>query len=158
MSITQEQIDDFVKGREERAATAPDGPWKTERHRVEFEHAGLRCILARNQMLAWCGYVGVPAGHPAYGMDYDDVDVSVHGGLTYAEACRAPVCHIAENDELWWLGFDCAHAGDLVPTMIELNEKIRRNFPRAPEDEYRDEAYVTAEVKSLAEQLARMAA
>ena len=30
-----------------------------------------------------CGYLGVPKDHPWYGKDYDEVDVEVHGGLTY---------------------------------------------------------------------------
>jgi len=30
-----------------------------------------------------CGYLGVPKPHPWYGLDYDQIDADVHGGLTY---------------------------------------------------------------------------
>lgn len=45
----------------------------------------------------------------------------------------------------WWLGFDCAHAGDLCPAMSFL-------FTDPYGDVYRDVVYVTAETNSLAEQ------
>lgn len=47
---------------------------------------------------------------------------------------------------LYWLGFDCAHSGDLSPKC--------RHFSCLSVDEYRDLTYVTAEVESLASQLA----
>lgn len=31
------------------------------------------------------GYVAIPKEHPLYGISYDDVDIDVHGGLTFAE-------------------------------------------------------------------------
>lgn len=37
------------------------------------------------------GYVAIPEGHPAYGLDYDnDIfnSISIHGGLTYAETAN----------------------------------------------------------------------
>lgn len=49
--------------------------------------------------------------------------IDVHGGLTYSdtgwrdlETCRGVYSSLIEDDgELWWFGFDCAHAGDLRP-------------------------------------------
>lgn len=126
------------------------GPWDDEPDRVDFEHAGRRCLMLRNLRLGhWCGYVAVPPGHPYYGKDYDGLDVEVHGGLTYADACAGDICHKAkpgEPDDLWWLGFDCGHFLDLVPF---------RHDSDLPEKEiYRDVAYVRAECERLAEQLA----
>ena len=48
------------------------------------------------------GYVNVSPGHPWYGVDYEQIDCSIHGGLTYSE----------QNGEFWTVGFDTAHAGD----------------------------------------------
>lgn len=31
------------------------------------------------------GYVALCEGHPDYGKDYDDIDVEVHGGLTFSQ-------------------------------------------------------------------------
>lgn len=33
---------------------------------------GLPFIMKRNHAKAWCGYVGVPVGHPHYGLSYSD--------------------------------------------------------------------------------------
>ena len=61
------------------------------------------------------GYVVVPDGHPMHGADYDDVDVSVHGGLTFASSVGAvsgwPEV-LSEDGGGWIFGFDTAHPGD----------------------------------------------
>lgn len=33
-----------------------------------------------------CGYIAVPPAHPWFGKSYDDIDVDVHGGLTFEHA------------------------------------------------------------------------
>jgi hypothetical protein len=73
-------------------------------------HEGLEWEVTSNLMGYRCGYVRVPPGHPWHGRDYDDVDASVHGGLTFAQ----PDLHCGKGgaDDAWWLGFDCAHCGD----------------------------------------------
>lgn len=48
------------------------------------------------------GYVHVPDDHPWFGLDYDSVDVEVHGGLTFGGASG-------------WFGFDTLHSGDVWP-------------------------------------------
>lgn len=63
------------------------------------------------------GYVGVPKGHPWYGLSYNDIDASVHGGLTYSDECL-PGINDANSPEpgLWWVGFDTCHSGDDMDT------------------------------------------
>jgi hypothetical protein len=155
----------------EQAAQAPsidksawgDGPWQDEPDRVDFVHAGFACFANRrgDGLGFFCGYVGVPREHPAYGKNYNDVDVEVHGGLTYANPCDGEICHVPESgmpDDVWWLGFDCGHAGDLGPG---LRATLRRL--EVPEtcsifrDEYRDLAYVRRQIEQLAEQLRAIA-
>jgi len=70
-----------------------------------------------------------PPGHPLHGKDYGEVEAEVHGG--------------------WWLGFDCAHYGDLSPG---FTNGLRRDGV------YRDMEFVTREVEQLAEQFQRQAA
>src|SRR5438067_12443361 len=103
------------------------GPWQDEPDRVDFEHAGLPCLILRGPVGAWCGYAAVPPGHPLHGKGYSElydyetesgIDIRVHGGLTYAGACSGDICHVprlGEPDDVWWFGFDCSHAGDLAP-------------------------------------------
>lgn len=54
------------------------------------------------------GYVRIPEGHKYYNKIYDDIDVKVHGGLTFSE-------HF-EGSEIfsdgYWVGFDTVHLGD----------------------------------------------
>lgn len=127
------------------------GPWQDEPDRVEFEHAGLPCLMKRSTSGVWCGYAAVPPGHPLHGRGYGVPDVNVHGGLTYASACQGEICHVpkpGEPDDVWWYGFDCAHAGDLLPA-------YGRDYPRLSEfGTYRNQRWVEAETKYLAEQLA----
>ena len=149
------------------------GEWDNEPDKIQWqdEAAGLPCIIVRNRMGGLCGYVGVPPLHPAHGGTYDGehtVVLDVHGGLTFAGKCgRGPesesICHKpaeGESDDVWWLGFDCCHAGDFYPYM----NKLRAQLPDLqaihddyrgliPEDIYRDVAYVTKECEQLAIQL-----
>lgn len=146
--MTEQQIADFTVDK----TGWGDGPWTNEPDRVDFEHAGFACLILRHQSLGhFCGYVGVPETHPAYKKDYDDVNVEVHGGLTYADVCGGHVCHVPKPgmpDNVWWLGFDCAHSCDLSPGMM------RYGFHES--DTYRTVGYVKNQVESLANQLATM--
>jgi len=138
----------------------PAGPWDSEGDRFDFRYRGLPCLALRGPLGSWCGYVGVYPGHPAYKVHYDDIPVSVHGGLTYSDHCHEPICHEEEPGErpVWWAGFDTSHAFDLVPGMEAFRVKYR-DMRRPPSDDtYRDLSYVIAECKSLADQLLIMRA
>lgn len=97
------------------------GEWDDEPDYDAWRSKGFPCIARRNRYGAWCGYIGVPPGHPWHGKEYSTLEhVDVHGGLTYAERCNpeAGVCHVPRRGEpadFWWIGFDCAHAFDLSP-------------------------------------------
>lgn len=127
------------------------GPWDAEPDRLEFQHAGFPCLCLRTALGAWFGYVAVPPGHPDHGRPYADVPVSVHGGLTSAHARRGAVCHVpapGDPDNVWWLGFDCAHVYDLVPGF-----RIDADPWHLDHDRYRDLAYVRRETERLADHL-----
>lgn len=130
--------------------------YKVER---EWEHAGLLCVVVQGREGGnRCGYVRVPPTHPFYKTDYNDVDVKVHGGLTFA----APeLCQEHPDGIGWWFGFDCAHFEDAFydPENLPQHEIEFRN--RHPEFSYLDarehfwsHTEVVAETEKLAEQLA----
>lgn len=132
------------------------GPWDNEPDKAQWPDptTSLPCLIVRGPSGALCGYVGVDESHPLYKVDYDNVDVEVHGGLTFASLCADTddeskhICHVpgpGEPDHVWWLGFDCAHAWDLRPG-------YERRW-RMGDEVYRDFEYVKAEVTSLASQL-----
>ena len=127
------------------------GPWNDEPDKMQWKDpaTGLPCLIVRNQMGALCGYVGVSKGNRYYQKDYANLDdVNVHGGLTYSGKGTPQVrCELEDDDDhrLWWLGFDTAHAGDLVPGIP---------FTQRSGDQYRDLEYVKKECERLAAQLA----
>jgi hypothetical protein len=150
------------------------------------EATGLDCLIVRNPIGALCGYVGVPENHPWHGKDYSDclrpdcdsddswshydhspgAGVDVHGGLTFAAACHPSeegeshgICHVPEPgrpDNVWWFGFDCAHAYDLAPGMVMSDRAM--GWASSGEDIYRTFAYVQRECADLAQQLAAITA
>ena len=114
------------------------GPWDDEPDTAEWtdETTDLRCYIVRNKFSgSWLGYVMVPVGHPMHGKGYDDLDLRVHGGVTFSGDKKGDGAH--------WLGFDCAHAGDLIPVLD----------PFELDDQYRDIDYVKSECADLARQI-----
>lgn len=141
------------------------GEWDNEPDKVQWPDpaTGYPCLIVRHGALGHlCGYVGVAKGHPAFEKGYDEVRgfpgqeyLEVHGGLTFAAECHKEtrpqsenICHEVEegdNDNIWWLGFDCAHVGDQ-----SCMATGGHNFDG---DEYRNIDYVKSECARLAEQL-----
>lgn len=131
--------------------------------------AGLRavCVLVMRagRRSHRCGYVEVPAGHPLYGVAYDQncralpgpaaegepvgntpaAIIDVHGGLTYSG--RGSEGYPAESSG-WWFGFDCLHLGDTtIDPLPGLDYKT---------GEPRSEEYVVEECERLAAQIVSM--
>lgn len=144
------------------------GQWDREPDKRQWldDATQLPCLIVRNNMGALCGYVGVSKGHPWFGEGYDEVydladGLEVHGGLTFAGPCQTggKICHVVEegeDDDVWWLGFDCAHAGDYSPTAnvdLRMMNTFLDGFSAG--ETYRDMDYVTFEVTGLAQQAGR---
>lgn len=138
-----------------------NGPWQDEPDKKQWmdEATGYPCLIVRNRGGALCGYVGVPYGHPCFQADYNQVDVDVHGGLTFADYCdpnadeSRHICHKTDGDDrVWWLGFDCAHYGDISPAYEALHRELGLRL-RDGYETYKSFQYVTAQVRKLAEQL-----
>jgi hypothetical protein len=139
------------------------GPWSDEPDKAQWiTAAGYDALIVRNSSGVLCGYVGVPPSHPCYEKSAFDLDLMAHCGLNYSDHCanwgddELGICHIAEqaaNADVWWLGFDCAHAFDLVPIAQKLFIELGFNslFDTCM---YRDFSYVQDVCESLAAQLA----
>lgn len=139
------------------------GPWENEPDRIEWRTPGSKLprLAIRGPLGSWCGYVGLPEDHPLHGRKawgtggneeqrHDAIDaLNVHGGITYAEACAGHICHVAregEPEHVWWLGFDCAHSGDIRPGLGRLPGVFASG-------QYRDVAYIIQQCEVLAAQL-----
>lgn len=152
---------------DEKKAIWGPGPWDNECDKEQWpdEDTGYACLIKRNHFGALCGYVGVSRRHPWYGVDYDDISASVHGGLTYSSYCQEDgpegetICHVpspGEPDRLWWVGFDCAHSSDITPGIPPLDRYLP-DMGRGGliyQRSYRTIAYVKEECASLARQAA----
>lgn len=132
----------------------PTGPWDDEpEDKIEWEHNGFQCMMLRNDWGAWCGYVGLPEGHPWLTMPWYALEslAEVHGGITYGPAkCRPGegperICHSGPGDPLW-IGFDCSHAWDIVPGRL----RVGRQPPRGAA--YRTLYYAKGQTEELAVQ------
>ncbi len=100
-------------------------PWEYEPDLYEWKYKDMDCIARRNVSTGtWCGYVDIPSEKWAVLLKalpnkrIDEVDdlLFVHGGITFGDYVL--------NKDVMRLGFDCAHAGDVLPkeTFAALNE------------------------------------
>jgi hypothetical protein len=113
--------------------------WESEPNLVEEIIDGFKTEIRRNSELGHlCGYVFLDRNHKYYGINYNDLDIDVHGGLTFSE----------QEGKYWKIGFDCAHGGDYVPYS---NPKYRSN--RINVEEYRNVEYVRTEIKNIINQM-----
>lgn len=146
----------------DKSAWSP-GPWQDEPDKIQWinEATGFPCLIVRAPLHgALCGYVGVPDSHRFFEKIYEYIEenttISVHGGLTFADHCqKGPdvethgICHIPEPgqpDNVWWIGFDCAHAGDYNPAYEHRFKALGLGI-------YRNISYVRNQVTQLAAQL-----
>jgi hypothetical protein len=119
--------------------------WEIEPVLPPFEVCGYLCEIKRHDRLGHlCGYVTVPFGHPAHALTYFDPlleGIDVHGGLTYSDNGKH--------------GFDCAHAGDYVPSVMTELAAIghKSAVPVFEEEDYKTLGFVVDQVISLAVQL-----
>lgn len=116
-------------------------PWEMEPDVLEWqdEETGYWCRIKRQSLGHLCGYVQVPMELAA--ADYESFDV--HWGVTYA-GCGHPDVVGSPKDK-FWIGFDCAHAGDYVP--FAVGDRFC-----TPNEEYRTIGYVRLHVEKLAKQ------
>lgn len=167
--MTEEVQKNYEEGMKERRGRMAEknihGEWDKEVDRFEWAEGDFIGLALRNQMMGWCGYVGIRPSHPLFGKDYNEIeaDLRVHGGISYSEGCAGVICHVpppGTPDNLWWLGFDCGHSGDLMPGMLEVEQlvpglgKLGDIWPvkRA----YRNLDFVKREIKGLMRQLGKI--
>lgn len=114
---------------------------KKEGNYEKFSFFGYDCFAKRGPLGVWCGYVRLPETHALYKKEFLNFDIECHGGLSFSEY-GLPDIH---EEPGWFIGFDCAHGGDLVPTMY-----FRYGFDGGT---YKTKEYVIAELKSIVMQL-----
>ena len=89
-----------------------------------------RCVVIMTSMGHKCGYVGITKKHFLYNKDYWSIpDFDVHGGITFSDGGKNSDYPIKSN--LWWFGFDCAHASDAKDLSVVDNyiKEIEKKYP-----------------------------
>lgn len=130
------------------------GEWVEEPDLVSFEYREYECQIQRGCHLLLdvamglgqlCGYVNIFPTHPWFKKDYDEIDATVHGGLTYSA--------LDVETNTWVIGFDCAHYNDIIPGAKSIVEEHKAfmevfNLPYS----YKNVGFVKDQLKSLVEQ------
>lgn len=62
-------------------------------------------------------YIEIPQGNKLYGKDYSQIDLDVHGGLTYSSDTLMLI-----KSNSWFIGWDYAHAEDYMGYYEEFKE------------------------------------
>lgn len=111
----------------------------------DFDAHGFRCVIGTGgpTLENFNGYVGIPVGHKWHGEPYGDIACEVHGGLTYG---RNSLPWEEDGGDIYWIGFDTCHAGDIV---------LGVPIGNLPDETFKDEDYVASELRCLAEQAAQ---
>lgn len=122
------------------------------------EYLGFAVYARRSDLGVWCGYIGLPQGHPWVG--HEPLDVSIHGGVTYAQ--NGLTNRTVGDFSVWYLGFDCGHYGDFIPSFVAVEpgvDPLATAARRAVMDDcaYRTLEYAQVELRGLAEQASRAA-
>jgi len=105
----------------------------TTKNGLEFECL-IRRVIRSGHL---CGYVTLTPDNDYFGLEYHEIPVDCHGGLTYA----------SDEGDNWVIGFDCAHYGDCQPFYNEVEWYSGRNAV------YRDMEFVSRECESICEQI-----
>lgn len=165
------------------------GPWDDEPDSIDFESHGLPCKMRRGGFESghWCGYVGVPKGHPLHNAEYGDTSEALEKLLerlleapaneaehTFARALGILSGKMSPSPEVVFevhggitFSSHCVSTDghddkwwfgfDCAHSGDMIPGHLRFGFDTGY-DTYKDEAYVRRECELLAEQLAALAA
>lgn len=88
-----------------------------------------------------CAYVRIPQEHEFYKKDYDNIDIDVHGGLTYSR----DFLWVSENQRVkgWFIGWDYAHYGDylgydMLPFLQQFSEHHNKDKKWTTKEIFKD--------------------
>lgn len=127
------------------------GEWQNEPDIMGWvdEKTGYFCLIRRSEVTgSLCGYVGITNTHRAFKMDMDDCNFTCHGGVTYAG--HTAFRDFSSSDDIWWIGFDCAHFRDLSPAMDAVMPDFIEGLEKM---QYRNIEFVKESIRDLADDL-----
>ena len=140
----------------------PPGKWIHEPDLCQWEHK-LPCLAIRDMgMGIWKGFVAVDGYHPFYGKSIEEllkipdameIFLSVYGGLSGAGRLPPKYKEYAKN--LWWIGIETSHGGDLMP-LLKLEVEGQDRDKMLSGQTYKDLRFIRKETNKLANLLAKL--
>lgn len=104
-------------------------------------YKGFVCYIIHHDTFdTYNGYVEIPRDHPIHGVDYDSINIDVHGGVTYGDK--------NEITGEFTIGFDTNHFGDAYGENVHPDLKNSLNSGT-----YRDITFVENETNGIVNQL-----
>ena len=121
----------FLYKPQEKKAWWGDGEWIDEPDIVQFIHKEILCKIVRQVVSErfpeeepfggfLCGYIQIP--YDSYHLLKENKEINVHGGLTWSGKYSQK-----DDTQDYWIGFDCSHLIDIVPSLGEHYEKLHND-------------------------------
>lgn len=85
-------------------------------------------------------YVEIPHHHRLFGKKYNEIDITVHGGLTYSKS-NLFISKANELKHSWFIGWDYAHYGDYMGYEEMFPKQFQTNGKKWTLDEIRQHVY-----------------
>jgi len=140
----------------------PPGKWLNEPDLCYWEHK-LPCLALRDMgMGIWKGFVAVDGYHPFYGKSVDEllkipeameVFFTVYGGISATGRLPPKYKDYAKN--LWWIGIETTHGGDLMP-LLKLEVENQDMDKVLSGQTYKDLRFIRKETNKLANLLYKL--
>lgn len=90
----------------------------------DFYYKNYRCLIIAQDSGFRCGYIKIPKNNILYNKKYQNIDINIHGGLTYS-SFNYKGYPIKTKNKTYWIGFDCHHADDLYDlNLINSNSEL----------------------------------
>lgn len=129
----------------------PDGPWKNEIDTQFWKHkSGFYCLIHRHPWMGHlCGYIGSKRRRDVWKRNKVGRcdELVIHGGITFGPGDLNILPKIMDN--IWWIGFDCAHNGDIMPYSVTYS--VNRKYTE--HDAYKNISFVKKQIYGLIRQL-----
>lgn len=135
------------------------GEWIDECDKMHFTYKGYECRILRNFVKEpYCKeeayFGGYLCGYVKFNKELlNEDEINCHGGITFCENS--------------WIGFDCSHSTDYVPTMEEFKKRYANEILPIPEEfkqyslfnpVYRNMEFCIEECKQIVEQVIKLEA
>lgn len=121
----------------------PEGEWLNEPDVIFWtsKDNNLICSIVRNVPYGiLCGYVGLGSKHPLHGKD-DPYKGLISLGKFSSLDIPDDVMKDLIDENLWWLGFDCMHSGDLIPKMQTMLEEFNKYLPESKQFDFKNSQF-----------------